>query len=286
MPEEVEIVLEDGGKEIDVEKIDPKVAQDKITPDMPRFKEVYGKLKEAERKLAEKEEKESSNEKLISEMRSHNERLAKAIEASVNATREAVVLQREDNAGDEAVAALNDQLVELREKKVNALKNFDYDVVAEIDEQIIELKDELREHSKAKKKERHDKKEDDNKGIDPAILSFVAATPWFNGDAADIDMINAAYEMDRVLLRDPKWSKVEVADRLSEVRKRVEAKFDWKEDTGSGRKKLPGGVEGVSHGKQVGTKIIKLSAEELTVAKGLGITPEAYARQKAAMGGV
>lgn len=284
MSDEVEIEVKE--EEVAETKVDPRIAQDNITPDMPRFKEVYKNMKELERKMAERDEKDVVAESLITEMRGHNERLAKAIEASVDVTREAVTGRKDKDAEDEILDSLSEQLAELKEKKKTAMKAFDYDVTTELDEQMMEVKLEINEVKKAKGGEGNTKKVSQDDKIDPAFISFVEETPWFNGDTADVDMIRAAYEMDKVLIRDTKWSKTSVSDRLAEVRKRIEAKYEWKnEENTSARRRKPGSVEGVNMTQHKGTKVVKLSVEQLAVAKGFGITPEAYARQVMALGG-
>lgn len=273
-PGEVDITLEPE-EEKPKEKVDPRVAQENITPESPRFKEVYGKMKTLERKIEEYEAQGKSTTTLIEDLRKHNERLAKAIESSVDLTREAISAGKD--SGDDEVKALHEQQTQLREKKTAALKQFDYDAVAELDDQLMEVKLALKELS-SKKSAPKQKVENE---IDPAFGEFVDSTPWFNGDTADPIMISAAYEIDKVLLRDPKWTNQPIRERLAEVGRRVEARFGW---TSNGKKKPPSsGVEGRSSvtPTKTGETTVRLTADELTVCKGLGITPEAYARQKA-----
>lgn len=272
-PGEVDVVLEPE-EEKPKEKIDPRVAQENITPESPRFKEVYGKMKTLERKIEEYEVQGKSTTTLIEDLRKHNERLAKAIESSVDLTREVITSGKE--SGDEEAKLLHEQQTQLREKKTAALKQFDYDAVAELDDQLMEVKLALKELS-YKKTAPKQKSED---GPDPAFGEFVDSTLWFNSDTADPVMISAAYEIDKVLLRDPKWSNQPIRERLAEVGRRVEARFGW---TSNGKKKSPSsGVEGKSPVTPAKTEetTVRLTAAELTVCKGLDITPEAYARQK------
>lgn len=274
---EVDIVLQPEEEIEKKEKIDPRIAQENLTPESPRFKEVYKKMKNLERKIEEYEERGKSTGTLIEDLRKHNERLAKAIESSVDLTREVVTAGRD--TGDDELKVLHGQLTELKASKTAALKSFDYDKVSEIDEQIMETKFAIKDATQQKATPKPQK----DGGVDPAFGDFVDATPWFNGDTADPVMISAAYEMDKVLLRDPKWSSRPISERLAEVGRRVEARFDWKQKGNGG--KPASGVEGRSSitPTKSGETTVRLSADELAICKGLSITPEAYARQKSFM---
>ena len=289
----VTVVEEEVGVKVEIEeepkptikpKVDPREAQDKLTPDSPRFKEVYGQMKALERKVEEYEEKGKSTEKLMAEFKSHNERLAKAIESQVELSREAITAGKDES--DEEIKQLASHLAELKVKKVNALKTFAYQEVADIDDEIMETKDEIKSIKYRKGMKEKDKgKEKENVEVDPAFIAFIEDTPWFNGDTADPVMIQAAYEMDNVLLRDPKWAKKSIGERLAEGGRRVEARFDWKPDKTSIKTKPLSGVEGVSGVRGVKTKTITLSPEQVAMAKGLDIPLEAYAKQVALMEG-
>ncbi|MBT9167528.1 MAG: hypothetical protein DDT19_00866 [Syntrophomonadaceae bacterium] len=252
-------------------KVDPRVAQDNITPDFPRFREVYGKMKSLERKVEEYEEKEKSNEKLLTELKSHNERLARAIESQVELSYAGM------DTTDYEIDDLIGHLSELKAKKVEALKTFDYEEVVELDEAIAETKDEINRVRYYRDVAMVDETDGE---VDNIFLTFVDETPWFNGDDADPLMIQAAYEMDRVLLRDPKWQNRPLPERLAEVRRRVEARFDWKP-----KGRPTSGVEGVSRVSAGRVTSVTLSPEQVAVAKGLGISLTDYAKQIAIIEG-
>ncbi len=280
----VKVEIEAESKPAEKVKIDPREAQEKLTPDSPRFKEVYGQMKALERKVEEYEEKGRNTEKLMAEFKSHNERLAKAIESQVELSREAITAGKDES--DEKIKQLTSYLAELKTKKVDALKTFSYQDVVDLDEEISETKDDiknLRYKKSVKEKEKGMAKE--NAEIDPAFIAFIENTPWFNGDTADPVMMQAAYEMDNVLLRDPKWSKKSIEERLAEGGRRVEARFDWKPENPTVKTKHTSGVEGVSKVKGVKTTTITLTPEQVAMANGLGIPLEAYAKELAFMEG-
>lgn len=289
--EDVVIVSEEKGVEVTLtpeseheEKVDPKIAQEKITPDMPRYREVYGKMKSYERKVEELEEKDKTTEKLMEEFRIHNERLAKAIESQVELSREAITADKEKKSEDGIFNELTTHLAGLKEKKVAALKSFDYDAVADIDEAIMETKDELKELKKTTPSKGKEKGE--NTEVNPAFISFLKETKWMSGDDADPLMVQAAYTMDDILLKDEKWSKKSVAERLAEVGRRVEARFNWKSEKGkNGGQRSVLGSEGVSRVNVKGSSVITLTPEQVAVANGLGIPLEKYARQVLLIGG-
>lgn len=288
--EDVVIVSEEKGVEVTLtpeseheEKVDPKIAQEKITPDMPRYREVYGKMKSYERKVEELEEKDKTTEKLMEEFRIHNERLAKAIESQVELSREAITADKEKKSEDGIFNELTTHLAGLKEKKVAALKSFDYDAVADIDEAIMETKDELKELKKTTPAKAKEKGE--NTEVNPAFISFLKETKWMNGDDADPLMVQAAYTMDDILLKDEKWSKKSVAERLAEVGRRVEARFNWKSGKGKNGNKPVIGSEGVSREGGRSSNVVTLTPEQVAVANGLGIPLEKYARQVLLIGG-
>jgi len=291
--ETVTVVEEEAGVKVEIAeepklavkaKVDPREAQEKLTPDSPRFKEVYGQMKALERKVEDYEEKGKNTEKLMAEFKSHNERLAKAIESQVELSREAITSGKDES--DEEIKQLTSYLAELKVKKVEAHKTFNYQEIADIDDEIMEAKDEIKGIKYRKgMKERDKSKEKENVEVDPAFIAFIEDTPWFNGDTADPVMIQAAYEMDNVLLRDPKWAKKPIGERLAEGGRRVEARFDWKPDKPSVKVKPPSGVEGVSGVRGTKTTTITLTPAQVAMAKGLDIPLEAYAKQVALMEG-
>lgn len=285
VPEEkgVEVTLTPESEHEEKDKVDPKIAQDKITPDMPRYREVYGKMKSYERKVEELEEKDKTTERLMEEFRIHNERLAKAIESQVELSRETITADKEKKSEDGIFNELTTHLAGLKEKKVAALKSFDYDAVTDIDEAIMETKDELKELKKttpAKAKEIGE-----NTEVNPAFISFLKETKWMSGDDADPLMVQAAYTMDDILLKDEKWSKKSVAERLAEVGRRVEARFNWKSVKGKNGNKSVIGSEGVSREGGRSSNVITLSPEQVAAANGLGIPLEKYARQVSLIAG-
>lgn len=273
----IEVVVEPEVKE----KIDPKIAQDNITPDMPRYREVYWKMKSLEGKLEEAEEKKLSSEKLLVEFRTHNERLAKAIEDQVELSRNTIGMNEKKVSEDGYLNGLHERLKELKEKKINAFKTFEYETIPDMDDEIAEIKDEIKEFKTQRENISYAQEEEK---IDPAFISFLNETSWMKGEEADPLMVQAAYTMDELLLKDEKWRKASVADRLKEVGRRIEARFNWKLDKGSGRKSVIGS-EGVSKASS-SSKVITLTPAQVAVANGLEIPLDRYARQLAIMGEV
>src|SRR5208337_2990564 len=120
-------------------KVDPRSAQDNMTEDHPRFKEIYGKLKGTERELESfKKEKETSN-KLIDEMRRHNQELAKRIDG----VEKAKSAPAEDKGPTKE--ELQGKIKDLNIQKAKALETFKYSEVTELDEQIFDLKIQIKE---------------------------------------------------------------------------------------------------------------------------------------------
>lgn len=284
MVDEVVEEIEEG-TEIEIpeepeEKIDPKVAQEKLTPEHPRFKEVYGKMKDLERRVGEYEE----TQKLT---REHNAALVKAIEKSAEVTREALINKDDSATDDKMIEQLNAKLTELKASKIAAKKGFDFEVEAKIDDAIFEVRDAIKEATLLKKERKSTPSEKHNDADQDQMLVWAKVTPWYFGDDADPLMRAAAHELDRMLVRDPKWENVEPSERLKEVGKRIEARFGWKPNNKVvAFQKKPGGVESAGGDKGGASKIVRLSAAELRTAQGLGVSPEEYAKQKTLMGGV
>lgn len=252
-------------------KKDPRVEQNKLTPETPRFQEVYKSMKQGEAKIAELEKK--INEKpgdsaLIEEMRRHNESLEKTIKQMGEG--------RESNQAGEAVKDLETKLGELKELKKQAREKADFNNETEIDEKMADLRVEIRD---AKKGIEDLKKASDDKGKKDSEMSeddqaefdaWIDDNTWFSKEPKKKA---AAISFEKKIVKEPKFKDSSITEVLEEVRVRVEEKFkpvkganlvEGSDRTGSGL--IPGSV--------------KLSAVELEISKGLGVSPEKYAKQK------
>lgn len=278
MPE-VEEGLEvniEGGKEIvdpgkqEGTRKDPRVEQDKLGPETPRFKEIYGKLKETERKLAEletKQSKGSDNSELINEMRRHNQSLEETIK-SMN-------LGKETKDEEGVVKSLEDKLVTLRDLKRQARERADFASETDIDETIADLRLDIREAKKAiGAKKNAPVVSDKISGMPPeeqeAYDEWIEANPWFIKDSKKR---LAAISFEKKIVAEPEFKDSTKYEILEEVGKRVEEKFKPVE----GKNSVEG--RGASSSARISGSV-KLSPSEVEVAKGLGVPLETYAKQK------
>lgn len=249
-----------------------------------RFKEIYGKMKGFEREVQKLKDETSSSKTLIDEMAKHNKSLVKAMKESVKEIASDRNVKDEKAELDSMMKELNSNMEKLIEMKASALKDFDYKGVAEIDEQLADLRDKKKEIKNYSPKDKKDKDDDHS-----PFEEFIEKAPWYDEDPL---MKAAARALDEVLVKDPKWAKKPVEDRLEEVRTRIEKRFGYKPESKSGDDKggdkkggAPDGLDG-GGGQRGGTgKTIKLSQDQLKVATGLGLTPQEYAEQLYLMNG-
>lgn len=276
MPDELEVALEeteipDPGKTEGTKK-DPRLEQDKITPDTPRFKEVYKNWKQAEERIAKLEaNKGGDNSALIEEMRRHN--------ASLEETIKQIGGNKADDKDDNALKALDDKLTELKALKRAAREKADFETETSIDDNILDLKVDIRELKKSieSAKTKSVKPSEKDTGLsdtDSADFGvWVVDNEWFNKDPKKRA---SAIAFEKKIITEPEFANASLSDVLEEVTKRVEEK--WKPVTGTTQ------VEsGRTLASSTSTKSIKLSKTEVDIANGLGIPVETYAKQKALM---
>lgn len=221
-------------------------------PDHPRFQKVYGKMKEFERQLNEKDAQHTRDIELL---RQHNEQLIAAVRAG----------QSRPETKDVA-EEINAKIRELKSAKVQAKKDLDWDREAMLEDQIDDLKEKLSDRKILSRTERAKQETERSAGVkqvSQVLIDFQESTPWFNenSDAYDPLMEGAAIALDNKLLRDPKWAKRPMIERLNEVRKRVEERFGVTKAP-----KIPT-VEGAGGSRQAGVTKTNLSDDQKRVAR-------------------
>jgi len=292
--EDVKIEKEEGGKEVTVDDVTEALLKadnvdekksDGPPPDHPRWNEIYRKGKELERETEQLKKEREADKVLMDEMRKHHEELKAAIERSTQATEkmsEATVESLSQKKADVFTQELSGIHSKLVEQKRTALENNDLERVAEIDDKIMDVKLEMREHKK--KADKKETPKDTHTGIPGAVkpdqaevAKFKSSADWFDKDAF---MTGAAIELEKKLLNDPLWQARSYAEILGEVKSKVEERFNY----GKSEEKKKG-VNAVEGGGNVsgkgGPTTIHLTARDLEIAKGLGITPEQLAKEKA-----
>ena len=262
----IEVVLDESVQE----KIPPKIAQENITPEHPRFKEVYGKLKESERKfeeLSKTVETLSATNGIIDELKEHNSKLANALEKMMDG--------KEKDKVVDVIDQIQSELAALKTKRNIARRELEHENVDRLDDEIDELKDKLRNIKLTPKNEvpQYDVE------LAEVFQEFIDENDWFLKD--DI-MQAAAYTIDAKLLKDSKWR--DPRKRYAEVKRIVEDRFN--PNVRSKPKQQFSSVEGGSSQNSQGalTKSVTLSPAQVNAANALGISHDKYAKQLIAMG--
>jgi len=269
----LDVDIEEGHEIVDPgksegQKKDPRKEQEKLSSDTPRFKEVYGKLKESERKIADLEQriKGSDNSELINEMKRHNSSLEETIKQ--------INVGKASESQDDKIETLNAKLIELKELKKQARETANFSVEVDIDDKISDLKLDIREAKKPAEvvKIKSDEivsglSDDDQDEYD----LWLSENDWFKNDSKKRA---SAITFEKKIVKEPEFAESSITEVLEEVKKRVEDK--WKPVVG--KNSVEGSGDGGSF-KIPGS--IKLSQAEVNIAKGLGLTIEKYAKQKA-----
>ena len=256
--------LDEAGKVVD--RVD---ISDKMDEDHPRFRQVYGKMRQLERDMETLTKTLGERDKMVDEMRSHNKRLADSIEKGFKS-----VSAEKDTTADE-ITKIEGEITNLKEQKKAAIKDENFDLLDELNDKIYDKKDTIKA-LRAKKAEStpspSGKGEDGLTDDERVIVSdFVKDTPWFNEDPI---MRAAAIATDNILKADNVWGRKPLKERLIEVRSRIEKRFGIEQ-------KRPGGADGGGglDGGGGGGKIIRLSKDQQDMARNLGLSEKDYAKQ-------
>jgi hypothetical protein len=303
-PQEVEITEKLTGEEKTEEILDPgqnegkkfKPDQSRVPPE--RFEEVYGKWKGTERKLNELSENLKSKEAVMEEVRKHNQALMEKIEKLSTRAIEAVETVKEQQSTPQGeppqVVAAREAMEELEEKKVVALDRLDSKEVIRIDKELRKVERYLEGYesfvAQKKAKSRAQKEEPPppppEQTPDPDIAAFQKTADWYGKDPL---MTGAAKEYDLYLSAQPEWQNKPFSARLEKVKKDIEERFGTPPPPppkSSSPKPSPGAESGLGLSRASShSKTVKLNEQQLAVAKGLGITPEDYAKQLNFLGG-
>lgn len=277
-------------KEIDevVAKIDPAEAAENLTPEHPRFREVYSRMKDFERELESVRAEKTHSAELIDAMKEHNTKLAEAIEQGVSKAVESVNSKNEISDMQAKIDSNIDKVSELKGKKKQAYKDADWDALESIDEEVERIKDETNmlrfsKQEKVKEKEKviapesAESKPIWNAVSKKAIDDFTKQCPWYNSDSV---MRAAAIQLDYDYNNSEEWQGKPLALRLSKVKEVIENRFHVS-PSGNGSPGSSGNYGGASSGGEE----IKLTDQQRMVAAGLGISDKDYTEQLRMIGG-
>ena len=128
----------DDGKDVVIPNDDTKDKDTNTPPEgSPRWNEIYRKAKDGERaleKVKELENKIKDEKSTIELIQTHNQKLVDSIEKMSNIT----VASNEDRINSELITKLDTKLNTLRENRIQASKDMDYDKVDELTERSEE----------------------------------------------------------------------------------------------------------------------------------------------------
>ena len=299
-----EINVEEGEQPVDfaeIEGLEPEkpVAKKNHEPgkDTPRFKQVYGKLKEAERTIEDLREHGSDNDPIVQQLVADNKKLLTAMRENTAAVKDTAVAP-EDTSKSE-ISAIQDKITSKKADRKEARAAYDNDKADDLTDEINSLH---RDIDKINTKPKADAPTTvDHEGND-AVEEFIAASPWYDPKNENFDniMASSAEALDATLRQDTSWQGRPVSERLAEVQYQIEKRFTWymegeapdwleeedknmSEDKGDGGKKpiRKAAVEGGGGGKPPAGKqgTVTLSAEQVRVANMMDIPLEQYAKQ-------
>lgn len=276
------VIDDDGGEDASLEGKKRVDSEGDPNEDHPRFKKVYAKLKDAERKIETLETGNKDTNETMELMRTHNQTLVTAIEKQTKAT-EKIAESNEVSKENDLIKTIDTGIKTLNADKKEALENSDYDKVIDIDNQIMDLRDKKKEINEIPVATVEPSVSPTIPPEQQALIEKWAAedADWYGKDPM---MTSAAITVDSTIGNEPEWKGKPKGEMLKEIQRRVETRFNYKKANGSEPSEKTTGVSGVEGAGGMGgggsnNKTVKLTAEQVRVAKGFGITPEEYAKQ-------
>ena len=264
--------------------------EDEPGPETPRFKKIYARLKGAEETIEGLKSDKAEKEAVMSEVRKHNAALMEKLEALSNRAIDAVETARTPAGEPEEIVSIRQAIADLESRKEEAVENLKGKEVVQIDRELHKLERIVAGYEYHAAQQKESKKRpptapdpaSKQPPMNPDVEVFEREATWYNKDPI---MTGAAKEYDLYLSQSPEWKGKPFGERLRKVKEDIETRFNSVTpskpkpvgaESGLGLQRPPG---------QQSAKTVKLSAEELAVVQGLGITPEAYAKQKNFLGG-
>ena len=211
--------------------------------DNKRFRSIYRKSKDLERKVGEKDSD-------IALMREHNKALFESVNKITESTSSLIEneTKRRTSAIENEITSIENKIDTLKGERSKARKEADFDEIDRLDGQIDKVKDALQ----AKRQQVVEKtleKAPKAAPVDPdlqAIDNFAKECPWFQygNEKFTPRMAADAKEYDTHLMNMEKWKGRPISERLQAVKEKIETDYNWKTAKSDNGRKV-GGSEGV-----------------------------------------
>jgi len=248
-------------------------------PNHPRFKEIYGKMKQYEKQLLEV----SESTKYIDAMKQHNADLSnKLAEVLENSHKNTVDILTRQNTPD-PVQLLESAIQTLNTKREEYRKAMEHDKADSINDQLIEAKVQLliEKNKKSEVPVKDVPSKEPTTATEPSddlektyVKTWISKNPWFTDN---LTIRKQAIEIDNKLLSSPEWRDKTIIERLREVESQIKNIYSGKTSS-SGFPNVESEAGGSS--SNLFDNKITLTATEVEIARGFGITPQEYAKQR------
>jgi hypothetical protein len=207
---------------------------------------VFNEIGELKEKIVSSEKELKKTNKVIQLMKEHH-------------------LNVRQNAYKEAVEAL-------KTERQHALKEQDFAKAEEIRDEIDSVKEKFASDNVLPRDIERKLKEEQNSDPDPEFYAFVNRNPWYKPNGGNemskkADALGWAYKQE-----DP---NLQFADIIKKVEKDIRKLYSEKFDS----PKNPVNEGGSRNSNEASSKKVKLSEQEMDVAKSFGMTPEEYVKE-------
>lgn len=211
-------------------KKDPVKEQDNLTPDHPRFQELYAKYKDSERTAKALEEKLAGQGKLLDSLTEHNKLLDAKIIADTKITKP-----------EPEPVDVSSKIKDLQRERRKLLRvdgdSKDYDRIDDLEDNISELKEQKLTGTfkslipDVSKIQNQASAASSKKESDKTSAQFISSNPWIKVSTTENpnpeyneNMRATAEGLDIVLLT----SYPNINERYAEIKKRVEKQYNWR----------------------------------------------------------
>lgn len=216
------------------EEVKKHIKEDDPESVQKRINQVIRKQRQEERARKAAEKKENEITQAFNELKEHNKKLYDAMMRQATATENLIESQQErenKNSMNQELSALNERIAYLKQERVKARQDMDFNRESIIDDQIDQLKEALI----TKRQEAEQQKDTsgrNGKSDKAVIMRWAKNTSWFLPEKdgkpnPDYDEDMAAYALgkDKKFYDSGEWKDVPIEDRLAEVKKITEEKF-------------------------------------------------------------